>query len=440
MVKKIILFLLSAILIWNLTACGEKGKYEKAGRLREEQKYEEAIALYTKLGDYQDADSVRRACYKEYFTFLCEHEEYSKAREVGEEFKQIYHADDMDVEDYIRIYEGVNKILSSDEDAGWALLKKQRPTDVVQVNDIWSDILQPAIEGEEKDKQLKAYKIVKYFSKKLDKVDELRFCDGRDPTLKLRALEVGETFTFGEYDQDYLRTNAVEKYDTVYYPLPGSFKKKPVEWVVLDKDGSKILAITKNCIECVNCGGAYAYNHKGDKMRVSEYLPSNAFNAVCSDNAVFWKDSAVRDYLNNDVYRRIFRENEMKYVVPVTIDQCDTKDKLFLLSYEENEKYKRVANFPASKTEYAVLLEDGDTGYAMSDSELRKVRGNTTWWALRKTANDPAGPYRARGYSENEVYWCTTGNAYSERAYTRFGGPKERGYVRVASWFDFHAE
>ena len=443
MFKKIIIYLLSGVLILSLTACGEKSKYEKAERLKDEQKYDEAIALFTELGDYQDAEGLKYSCYDSYLSLLCFNGEYSKALEIGEEYKKNCDVDILDVEDYVRIYEGVNKILNSDEDSGWALLKKQAPTNGKSTSDVWRDVLEPAIGGDDKDKQLKAYRIVKYISGVTNDDYNLRICDDRDSTLKYRALDIGETFTFGKYYQDYDKSKAVEEYGKTFY-ITSSFStnclKQPVEWVVLDRDGSKILAITKDCIDCANCGGAYVYDRSKNKIPISEYLPTTVFNAVCSDKAVLWEDSAVRAYLNSLVRSSLFMEHEWKYIAETTIDSCKTKDSIFLLSYAEVEKYKNVPNFYASKTEYATLLNKEHLKYAMTDSDVDKVKNEKTWWALRKTANDPSGRWRAVGCSEDEVYWVTDGYKFLEEQYKGYPDTHSRQYIRPAVWFDFSVE
>ena len=53
--------------------------------------------------------------------------------------------------------------------------------------------------------------------------------------LKLRNAEIGETFTMGTYEQD------------------GNLSTPPedIEWVVLAKEGDKVLVISKYALDCV---------------------------------------------------------------------------------------------------------------------------------------------------------------------------------------------
>ena len=48
-----------------LTGCGEKGKYDKAMSLYESGQYEEAVELFTKLGEYENSQEMVEVCNKE---------------------------------------------------------------------------------------------------------------------------------------------------------------------------------------------------------------------------------------------------------------------------------------------------------------------------------------------------------------------------------------
>lgn len=49
----------------------------------------------------------------------------------------------------------------------------------------------------------------------------------------LKSLKVGDTFTFGHYEQDNNSSNG----------------KEPIEWLVLDRKGNEVLVISKYCLD-----------------------------------------------------------------------------------------------------------------------------------------------------------------------------------------------
>lgn len=119
--------------------------------------------------------------------------------------------------------------------------------------------------------------------------------------------------------------------------------KKEVEWLILDQDEDAILVISKYVID------AHIFNNSWGQ-------------------GITWENSEIRKWMNTDLYESLFNEQERKFVIsrkittsgnpkPLrmkspsgTIVMCDTTtsgisgcgetfDKLFILSWEEGEKY-----------------------------------------------------------------------------------------------------
>ena len=137
------------------------------------------------------------------------------------------------------------------------------------------------------------------------------------------SVAVGDTVTFGSYRQGT------------------SEEKTPIEWLVLDAEGDQVLLISKYVLD--------AHRYHSDK------------------EDVLWADCELRGWLNDEFYAAAFTQSEQSQIqeTPITtggnsrrdIPECETQDKIFLLSLEESETYfdsdeSRVAE----PTEYALTL------------------------------------------------------------------------------------
>lgn len=114
----------------------------------------------------------------------------------------------------------------------------------------------------------------------------------------LSNLKIGDTFKFGEIEQDNNTNNGAEE----------------IEWIVLDKKDGEILVISKYCI----------YAH--------------VYNATVGESYdVTWSNSDMRAWLNGEFYKQLFSSNEQSLLNETKISS--DSDLLFLLSVEEAEKY-----------------------------------------------------------------------------------------------------
>ncbi|MBQ2991648.1 MAG: hypothetical protein IJD60_10240 [Clostridia bacterium] len=116
------------------------------------------------------------------------------------------------------------------------------------------------------------------------------------------ALQVGDYFTFGVYEQDNVLDNGME----------------PIEWRVLAIEGNEILAISQYALD------SQPYNDKGGYAR--------------------WVKASLRTWLSTEFYNTAFNDEEKACIItkdlknwkeantsddPVTLIDCDEAKKLF---------------------------------------------------------------------------------------------------------------
>ncbi len=185
------------------------------------------------------------------------------------------------------------------------------------------------------------------------------------------TIDEMETVTFGSYPQ---------------LDASGS-KKKPIEWIVLDRKGNRALLLSKYILDC------------------------KCYNKEYKD--ITWETCYLRRWLNNDFYYQAFDSNEQNKIKTTNVinnNNIDygtnggnnTKDKIFCLSIEEIRRYfgngikegygyqlgKKVAT---KGTVYAMSVDNN--GYNLyvyggsGESEYNWAIGNSTFW-LRSPGND----------------------------------------------------
>lgn len=140
--------------------------------------------------------------------------------------------------------------------------------------------------------------------------------------------------------------------------------KTPIVWLVLERKGDRALLISRYGLN------AQPYYTKARR--------------------VTWEDSSVREWLNETFIYNAFTAAEQAAIEITDVDNGksqqisnvsggnDTKDKLFLLSYAEVEKY-----FPAKE---ARMIEP--TAYAVSQGTYVHQRSGNTWWWTRSPGKD----------------------------------------------------
>lgn len=163
---------------------------------------------------------------------------------------------------------------------------------------------------------------------------------------KIKTANVGDIIVFGAYEQDNNTSNG----------------KELIEWLVLAKENNRVLVISDKALDC----RAYQANSLG-----------------CAT----WEKCSLRKWLNNDFINSAFSDDEKVKIPTVTVSADKnpkyntnpgnaTKDKVFLLSIVETEKY--FTSDEARKcvpTEYAI-----SNGAYTSDSYTKGGKATCCWW------------------------------------------------------------
>lgn len=170
---------------------------------------------------------------------------------------------------------------------------------------------------------------------------------GQELADKLYTAEIGDAFTFGAYEQDNNESNGQED----------------IEWLVLAKEKTRILVISKYALDC------------------------KPYNTSRTD--ITWETCTLREWLNNDFINSAFSADE-KSIISVTTVSADrnpeyninpgnaTRDQVFLLSVTEVDKY-----FSSNG-----VRQCGPTDYAVANGAWKGDEGGYWVW-LRSPGIDP---------------------------------------------------
>lgn len=152
---------------------------------------------------------------------------------------------------------------------------------------------------------------------------------------KLKNLKRGDSFKFGEYEQDNNFSNGAEK----------------IEWIVVDKYLGKVKVISKYGLEYL------PYNLNGEKTN--------------------WENSSLCQWLNNDFIDSAFDEYSESIITNYSKDE---PNKITLLSQSEieNDGFKQVNAIP--------------TEYVESKGVYVYAGGHSKWW-LRLNDESDIAPY-----------------------------------------------
>ena len=170
---------------------------------------------------------------------------------------------------------------------------------------------------------------------------------GKDrATREYSHLQVGDTITFGQYEQDNLPDNGLE----------------PIEWQVLSIESDRALVISRYALDSLAYNRTYVYTT--------------------------WSRSALRNWLNEEFYKNAFSEAERAGILQVTNKNSSnpysrarggfsSKDRIFLLSLDE------AANYFASDESRQCEA----TAFAKSKGAYVIDNEKSSWW-LRSPGKD----------------------------------------------------
>ena len=175
------------------------------------------------------------------------------------------------------------------------------------------------------------------------------------------SLSVGDIIKFGNY---YIND---------------SKNKEPIEWRVLEVSNNKALLITKDAIDCKPYNNEWRYIECRD-ITWGEY-------SLRQWRDITWEECFLRQWLNNDFINQAFSKEEQNEIILTNISNPNnasygtrggnnTQDKIFLLSFDEAQKYfKDNKDRECKVTSYAKQQGAGING----DTEYLG-KGNCSWW------------------------------------------------------------
>ena len=206
---------------------------------------------------------------------------------------------------------------------------------------------------------------------------------GEDLWNQVKYSEVGDTFTFGVYEQDNNTSNG----------------KEEIEWTVLDKDGLSLFLISTQALDC------------------------QPYNTSYTD--VTWESCTLRKWLNESFLNAAFSAEEQAIIQSTNVSpdknpkydtdpDSATTDKVFLLSIDEAEKY--FASDDARQCQ--------PTAYAVENGAYENGSGNCWWW-LRSPGD----------YQGSTAYVHSDGSVGCYGGYVNY----DIGCVRPALWVNLES-
>lgn len=175
--------------------------------------------------------------------------------------------------------------------------------------------------------------------------------DQFDKEEKLKVAKVGDTLLFGIYEQDNDTSNG----------------KEAIEWLVLAREGNKLLLISNKALE------------------------AKVYNSTYED--VTWENCELRTWMNDTFLNTAFSAEEQTKIrstdVPAdknpnyynTDPGNATTDKVFLLSIHEVSKY--FTNDEARKCLPTIYAKESNKNRVLLSSTSTKDNAATCWWWLR---------------------------------------------------------
>ena len=325
----------------------ETNKYDRAMKYIDSEDYDSAYALLKEIGK---DDAIKTNKYDRAMKYI-DAEDYGPAYAL---LKEIGKNDVIDANKYDRAMKCID---SEDYDSAYKLLGEIGKNEEIDANKY--DRAMKCIDDGDYES---AYKFLKNLSYK-DSYDKLLSIKTEYEQILLGRANVGDTVIFGSYEQDNNTSNG----------------KEDIEWIVLAKEGNKLLLISQ----------------KG--------LDRKPYDT--SDGKITWDKCSLRKWLNEEFQSSAFSEEEQ-----ALIQSNNTTEAVFLLSIDEAKKYfSNNAARECIPTEYAQNIES------------REEDGATTcWWWLRSP-----GAIRFRIATVN-----INGDIYSDGSRAN----NNNIYVRPAIW------
>ena len=250
----------------------------------------------------------------------------------------------------------LDMIESGDYESAYALLEEIGKNDMIAANKY-----DRAIDLIDSGDYKAAYALLDGLSYR-DSEEKLQSMKSQHPQAFLGGADVGDTVTFGTYEQNNNYSDGNEN----------------IEWVVIDKQEDKIMVVSKYIIA------------------------EQPFNTT-NEGHISWENCTLRKWLNNDFLNEAFSGAEKNLITDTTVFSTEypvvgatysttdysTTDKIFLLSENERNMLSSVDALKGIVTESVIALF---SDAANSDvANINPSNFEPLWW-LRTTweyADDP---------------------------------------------------
>ena len=308
------------------------------GKAKTVAEYQTAIAAFKKTPGFQDTETRIRACEKA-ITDIQERERQERERQEREHRER-------------------------EEQARKADAKKKRTRTIIAVVAcmatacLYQFVLKPmnsynqAESYEQSGDVVSAYEAFIALDGYKDSESRANKLYGQYKEKKMKNAKVGDIFYFGAYEQDNNASNG----------------KENIEWLVLEKQGSKLLLISKYALDCKPYNTSYTN--------------------------ITWENCTLRTWLNNEFLKDAFSSSEQKMIPTVTVSADKnprygtdpgnaTQDKVFLLSITEANKY-----FSSDEARKCAPTAYAKAQRAYTNNSYKTAAGAATcgWW-LRSPGN-----------------------------------------------------
>ena len=365
--KTSMLFMMIGIICIFCTGCEQEKKdaYDGAVLLLENGFYEQAIEVFTELGDYKDSaekrleaqDKVYGPQYAVAFSLYLD-KQYDAAYEVFITFGD-YRDSQKKAEDCLaEIYKSAigqydaakyvngQKLFSWLAERGYKDSAKQADACETAIKDGEYNAAVALMDAKKYEEAIKAFEALNGYRDSETKLDEAIGAILEPKLTSMKKATIGTIVKYGTYEQDNKTANATEE----------------IEWIVLDKQGTKLLLISRYALDCL----PYNKDIKG----------------------VTWETCTLRTWLNGTFLNAAFSAAEQKKIVQTTVQNPDnsryktkggndTQDRVFLLSIDEANKY-----FASNGARMCA-----GTAYAYAQGTDKANNGNCWWW-LRSPGSD----------------------------------------------------
>lgn len=262
--------------------------------------YEEAISIFRTISGWKDADEQIYACQRKI--------EEIKAKEEADRLEAEYKAEERRIAAEKAAKKRKKIIVIGTPVVCACIVFLIVLTKVIIPNNKYSSAVS-LMNDEKYDEAIAAFEALNGYK---DSEKQLENCYigklGEEKWNKIKNIKIGDSYTFGTYEQDNNTSNG----------------KEAIEWTVLDKDGMSLLLISKQALDC------------------------QPYNTSYTD--VTWENCSLRKWMNGTFLNNAFSTEEQAQIQNTTVSADNnpqfstnpgnaTTDKVFLLSISKVKKY-----------------------------------------------------------------------------------------------------